>query len=55
MISVKVNSLGMFHRYDQFGCEKDGYQYYEQQMDYVRSSGTTFISRSVYELFAAAG
>ena len=35
---------------DQYGCEDDGYRYYEQARKYVKASRTTYIHRTVYQL-----
>ena len=52
---IHVHAFYLPCRFEQYGCEENGYRYYEQPKNYIKSSRTTYVSRSVYQLFAAAG
>uniref|UniRef100_A0A1X7V1C7 CxC5 like cysteine cluster associated with KDZ domain-containing protein n=1 Tax=Amphimedon queenslandica TaxID=400682 RepID=A0A1X7V1C7_AMPQE len=49
-----MNSCGK-QLYEQYGSDDNGYRYYDQSADYLKASRKTYISRSLCELFAAAG
>ena len=42
------------YRYDMYGCEKDGYRYYEQEQEYVKGSRSQYVHRQLYQLFTSA-
>lgn len=54
-ITLRCKACHINYRYDQFGDEIEGYRYYDQQRPFVKASRTTFVSRDLYQFFAAAG
>uniref|UniRef100_A0A1X7UPD7 CxC5 like cysteine cluster associated with KDZ domain-containing protein n=1 Tax=Amphimedon queenslandica TaxID=400682 RepID=A0A1X7UPD7_AMPQE len=54
-ITLRCSRCLLNYRYEQYGSERNGYRYYEQPRDYVKASRTTYIMRSLQELFIAAG
>ena len=44
-----------YKRYEQYGSDDNGYCYYEHRAGYIKASRGTYISRSLCQLFAAAG